>query len=263
MIVSRVRCFYVCRQNVENEKTMRNVRLYCETLQDDTIVLDETEGHHIYKVLRLGPGDAVELFDGDGTCAEGAIEAADRRGVRVRIVNRRQDPPRSNRRIILATSMPKGQRFEQVIEQATELGVDRIVPVVFERTIKQASGPSALQRYHKIAVSACKQCGRNRLPQMDLPLDLDECLAQIKADYPNAAMLFGGFSSKSVPLADWPMPDADTIAFIGPEGGLNEQEQELLTAAGSIEVRLCDSVLRIETAAAAFGAILSAKRDSR
>ena len=156
---------------------MRNIRLYCENLQDDSIVLDETEGHHLYKVLRLGPGDAVELFDGDGTCAEGEIETADRRGVRVRIVGRRQQAPRPNRRIILATSMPKGQRFEQVIEQATELGVDRIVPVVFERTIKQASGPSALQRYHKIAVSACKQCGRNRLPQMDLPLDLDECLS--------------------------------------------------------------------------------------
>jgi 16S rRNA (uracil1498-N3)-methyltransferase len=242
---------------------MRNVRLYCDNLQDDTIVLDETEGHHLYKVLRLGPGDAVELFDGDGTLVEGAIESADRRGVRVRIVSRKQDPPRPNRRIILATSMPKGQRFEQVIEQATELGVDRIVPVVFERTIKQASGPSALQRYHKIAVSACKQCGRNRLPQMDLPLDLDDCLAMIRSDYPNAAMLFGGFSDKSVPLADWSMPDIDTIAFIGPEGGLNEQEQDHLTGAGAVEVRLCDSILRIETAAAAFGAILCAKRDSR
>jgi 16S rRNA (uracil1498-N3)-methyltransferase len=242
---------------------MRNVRLYCENLQEDTIVLDETEGHHIYKVLRLGPGDAVELFDGDGTLAEGAIESADRRGVRVRIVNRREEPPRPNRRIILATSMPKGQRFEQVIEQATELGVDRIVPVVFERTIKQASGPSALQRYHKIAVSACKQCGRNRLPQMDEPLDLDDCLSMIRSDYPTAAMLFGGFSAKSVPLSEWSMPDVDAIAFIGPEGGLNEQEQELLLAAGSVEVRLCDSVLRIETAAAAFGSILSAKRDSR
>jgi 16S rRNA (uracil1498-N3)-methyltransferase len=242
---------------------MRMIRLFCENLQDDTIVLDETEGHHIYKVLRLGPGDPVELFDGNGVHAEGAIEAADRRGVRVRIVDRRQEPSRPNRRIILATSMPKGQHFEQVIEQATELGVDRIVPVVFERTIKQASGPSALQRYHKIAVSACKQCGRNRLPQMDLPLDLDECLAMIRSDYPNVATLFGGFSAKSVPLADWSMPDSDTIVFIGPEGGLNEQEQGHLTAAGSIEVRLCDSILRIETAAAAFGAILCAKRDSR
>jgi 16S rRNA (uracil1498-N3)-methyltransferase len=242
---------------------MRLIRLFSENLQEDTIVLDETEGHHIYKVLRLGPGDAVELFDGDGTCAEGAIESADRRGVRVRIVNRRQQPPRPNRRIILATSMPKGQRFEQVIEQATELGVDRIVPVVFERTIKQASGPSALQRYHKIAVSACKQCGRNRLPHMDEPLDLDDCLSMIRSDYPNAVMLFGGFSDTSVPLSEWSMPDSDTVAFIGPEGGLNEQEQQLLTQAGSVEVRLCNSILRIETAAAAFGAILCAKRDSR
>lgn len=242
---------------------MRTIRLFCENLAGDSVLLDQTEGHHIFKVLRLGPGDPVDLFDGDGGLARGEIETADRRGVRVRIVHRRQDPPRPNRRIVLAVSMPKGQRFEQVIEQATELGVDRILPVVFERTIKQASGPSALERYRKIMISACKQCGRNRLPQMDLPVDLDDCLERIRTDYSNSVMLFGGFSAQSVPLANWPIPDSDAVMLIGPEGGLNEAEQAILQRAGAIEVRLCDSVLRIETAAAAFSAILCAKRDSR
>ncbi|NLH15303.1 MAG: 16S rRNA (uracil(1498)-N(3))-methyltransferase [Phycisphaerae bacterium] len=242
---------------------MRTIRLYCDNLQTDTVVLDETEGHHLCKVLRLGPGNGVELFDGDGTCAEGTIETADRRGIRVRIAGRRYQPQRIDHRIVLAVSMPKGQRFEQVIEQATELGVDRIVPVVFERTVKQASGPSALERYRKIMISACKQCGRNRLPQMDLPLGLEECLERIRHDFPHPAMLFGGFSSRVIPLCDWPMSDSDTAFFIGPEGGLNEAETKTLRDAGAIEVRLCDTVLRIETAAAACSAILCAKRDSR
>ncbi len=242
---------------------MRTIRIFCENLTNEKVLLEQTEGHHLYKVLRLGPGDTVELFDGQGTCAEGIIETVNRHGVSVQVTSKRHDPPRSNHRIILAVSMPKGQRFEQVIEQATELGVDRILPVVFERTIKQASGPSALERYRKIMISSCKQCGRNRLPQMDLPVDLDDCLEKIQSVYRKYAILFGGFSDQSASLSDWTMDDLDTVGIIGPEGGLNEMEQKKLVGAGAIEVRLCEPVLRIETAAAAFSAILCAKRDSR
>ena len=243
-------------------------RFYCDSLTGSKVELEGTEAHHL-AVLRLGPCAQVELFDGSGALATAIIS-----GIRKNIVSldiesvRRTDPPKS-RRIIIAVSVPKGDRFDWLIEKLTELGVERICPVIFERTVRQPSNPKALNRWLNIAISAAKQSKRLFLPQIDPPANLHDCLESIKKDTPNCHIFAGAASSDSPSLATlnptWfraaqPFGQTDVAALIGPEGGLTENEQSYLKNSGVQFVRLSDTILRTETAALSFAAILSAQR---
>ncbi len=229
----------------------------------DSIELDDVESHHIRNVLRMTAGDTVELFDGQGSTAEASIEKTNRRTIRARVLRRTQHPPRQSGRIVLAVSMAKGQRFEALIEQGTELGVDHFVPVVFQRTVKQAAGDSSGPRFHKIAVAAAKQCGRVFLPKIDSVSRFEEVLGRLRIEYPTANCIFGGFSAEAIPLLRGGLEAGDTIAWIGPEGGFNDEEQRILRDTGAKEIVLCQTTLRIETAGIALASILCAGRDSR
>ena len=213
-------------------------------------------------VLRLAAGDKVELFDGLGGLATAVIS-----GIRKNIVTldveelRRSEMPKS-RRIIIAVSVPKGERFDWLIEKCTELGVERICPVIFERTVKQPGNPKALDRWLNLAISAAKQCRRLFLPQIDPPMNLQEVIESIKKDSPNCRILAGGMSDDYPSLAGQSFGENDVAAFIGPEGGFTENEENLLRSGGVQFVRLTDTILRTETAAVAFAAVLCAQRDT-
>ncbi|MBN1393373.1 MAG: 16S rRNA (uracil(1498)-N(3))-methyltransferase [Sedimentisphaerales bacterium] len=248
---------------------MQIYRFYCESLTGSKVELEGTEAHHL-AVLRLGPGAQVELFDGNGTLATAVVSGIRKNIVSLDIENiRRTDPPKS-RRIIIAVSVPKGDRFDWLIEKLTELGVERICPVIFERTVRQPSNPKALDRLYNLAVSAAKQSKRLFLPQIDPPANLHDCLESIKKDTPNCRIIAGAASSDSPSLATlnptWfraaqPFGQNDVAALIGPEGGLTDNEETFLKNSGVHFVRLSDTILRTETAAISFAAILSAQRD--
>jgi 16S rRNA (uracil1498-N3)-methyltransferase len=243
-------------------------RFYCDSLTGSKVELEGTEAHHL-AVLRLGPGSRVELFDGNGAFATAVVS-----GIRKNIVSldiesvRRTDPPKSHR-IIIAVSVPKGDRFDWLIEKLTEFGVERICPVIFERTVRQPSNPKALNRWLSIAISAAKQCKRLFLPQIDPPANLHNCLESIKKDTPNCRFIAGAVSGDCPSLVSQSFGQTacgersrtDVAALIGPEGGLTENEESFLKNSGVHFVRLSDTVLRTETAAISFAAILSAQRD--
>ena len=219
-------------------------------------------------VLRLGPGDKVELFDGAGALATAVISGIRRNIITLDIEQiRRIDPPKS-RRIIIAVSVPKGERFDWLIEKLTELGVERICPVIFERTVRQPTNPKALDRWLNLAISAAKQCKRLFLPQIDPPANLHNCLESIKKDTPTCpersrgdCRIIAGAASADYPsLAAQSFGQNDVAAFIGPEGGLTENEESLLKSQGAQFVRLSDTILRTETAAISLAAILVAQR---
>ncbi|MGA2092037.1 MAG: RsmE family RNA methyltransferase [Sedimentisphaerales bacterium] len=242
-------------------------RFYCDSLDDAKIVLEGTEAHHL-AVLRLGPGDKVELFDGAGALATAVISGIRRNIITLDIEQiRRIDPPKS-RRIIIAVSVPKGERFDWLIEKLTELGVERICPVIFERTVRQPTNPKALDRWLNLAISAAKQCKRLFLPQIDPPANLHNCLESIKKDTPTCpersrgdCRIIAGAASADYPsLAAQSFGQNDVAAFIGPEGGLTENEESLLKSQGAQFVRLSDTILRTETAAISLAAILVAQR---
>jgi len=234
-------------------------RFYCESITTGHLRLDAVESHHIIHVLRLVVGERIELFDGRGTVAKAVISDIARKTVTVQVDNIRTMPSRTAGQIVIATSTAKAQRLDWLITKCTELGIDHIALVLFERTVKQAAGRSALQRYEKLAIAAAKQCGRIFLPKITGPLGFTETLEGLKKQYQQAQLIFGSLSTDAAIIDKLPN-NSNVIAFVGPEGGFTNKETTLLKGCGAIEVRLSDTVLRVETAAIAFAAILSAAR---
>ena len=238
------------------------MRFHCEDLTAGEVVLGGVEGHHLTHVLRLGAGAEVELFDGRGGVARAVVKEAGKRQVRLLVQEVRRHAAGTSGRVAIAVSVAKGQRFDQVITQCTELGVDHIVPVVFERTVRVPRGETAGDRWKKLAVAAAKQCGRVFVPEIAEPASLLEALSKLSGRYPHAKLIYGGFSGGAVPILSALEPGRDVTAFVGPEGGLTEAEEDLLRQAGYVEVRLTETTLRIETAAVALAGIVCTHRDA-
>jgi 16S rRNA (uracil1498-N3)-methyltransferase len=137
------------------------------------------------------------------------------------------------------------------------------VPIVFERTVKQADSPAAMRRFESIAVESAKQCGRIFLPLIDKPTSFQKALDKLQAEYPHAIVIFGSLAENAESIINFDFGSDDCLAFVGPEGGLTEVEENLLGKINAKAVRLTGTILRIETAAIAFAAILAAERDSK
>ena len=232
-------------------------RFYTDSIQQPETVLTGSEAHHLASVMRLGPGEKIELFDGRGHLAVAVvIKAANRKTVlSVEKIETYSKPDKP--RITIAVSVAKGERFDWLIAKCTELGVDRLVPAIFERTVKQPKNPKVIDRWNNIAISSCKQCKRLFLPRIDNVLPLSDVIKE-GAD---SLLLFGSLEKQTVPLVNMEISSCDVIAIIGPEGGATNNETHLLEQHNAIAVCLTDTVLRIETAAVAFASILTARRD--
>lgn len=240
---------------------MKLSRFYCESLVAGTIVLDTVESHHLLHVMRAGVGVIVELFDGKGVLAQGVVTEASRKRVVVEVESREIFGARSTGRVIIAAAVAKGSHFDLIISKCTELGADCIVPVVYDRTVKQAAGKSIIERYKKLSIVAAKQCGRIFLPEIVPSCKLDSGLEWIKDRYPQFRGVFGGFGEDSVTPGSVFDGTSDIVAFIGPEGGMTIEEEKKLEESEVVKVRLTDTILRTETASIAFTSILCALRD--
>jgi 16S rRNA (uracil1498-N3)-methyltransferase len=218
------------------------------------------EAHHLSSVRRLGKGDKVELFDGAGTIAAATIAAASGKKVSLLVDEIKVISRPFGAQIVIAVSIAKGRRFDWVIEKCTELGIDRISPVIFERTVKQPKNPDITSRWNNLAIAAAKQSRRIFLPQIDNPAALTDVIKSLKKDFPRDEFLLGSPSEEVTFLTNDLISGNNVIALVGPEGGLTEQEQLFLEDNGVQSVRFADTILRIETAAVAFASILAAQR---
>ena len=241
---------------------MKQARFYCESIREGLVRLTPDQAHHLVNVLRLTAGGRVELFDGKGALAQAVITDITRKAVTLQVDKIHSEPARTRGRIVIAASIAKGQRFDWLITKCTELGVDHIAAVIFERTVKLAKGISTSERYDKLAIAAAKQCGRIFLPKITGPADLQQTLSLLKNAYPDARLIFGTLNPQAESVVELARDGKAIIAFVGPEGGLTCEEEDLLTSAGACNVRLTDTTLRIETAAVSFAAILCASRDA-
>jgi len=239
---------------------LRSIRCYCQNIKPGLLQLDPTESHHLTHVLRLKKGAAIETFDGKGTSADATIAEVTRKTVTLEIGKIQNLPPPQRGRIIIAASLAKAQRFDRLVTQCTELGADHIAAVIFERTVKLSKGASTQDRYRKLIIAAAKQSHRLFLPEVTGPENLTQTLDLLKEIYPSARIIFGGLTQNALPIAELKPDKSDTLAFIGPEGGLTDSEQNLLKENGALEVSIGKNILRIETAAVAITALLAAKR---
>ncbi len=227
-------------------------RFYCpDPPRDGRYRLCPDEARHLSRVCRLGPGDRVELFDGAGfaTAAEVVQAASDR--VELVAIGEPIVRPVPVYSIALATAVPKGDRFDWIVEKATELGVDRLIPVVFERSVVVPRG-SKLDRLRRTVVEASKQSGRSRLMEIFEPIDWPD----LACGYADHVRLLA--DPKGRPFARWDGSGAGgrIVLAVGPEGGLTEAEALMAAEIGWFPIRLGYNVLRVETAGLAGCAAL-------
>lgn len=223
--------------------------------------LSAPEGRHFVSVLRGRAGQSIELFDGCGRLAAGVVARIKKNDVFVDIESVSVSSPRQSGRIILAVAAAKGQRLDWMLSKCTELGADHIVLVQYEHSVRLGS-QSAAGRYQNILIAACKQSGRVFLPILAGPQKLADAIAELKRRYPQSRFIFGSPDLNAKTIQNLANDSRDTIICIGPEGGLTQIETQLLEHNGAVPVRVANHILRTETAAVAFTAILEALRIS-
>lgn len=216
---------------------------HCPDLDGAEVELPPEEAHHAVHVLRLKQGDAIGLLDGKGCCAEAELVQADKRGCTARIITRTQDQAERTSRIHLAVAPTKQiDRFEWFLEKATEVGVDRITPILTQRTERDKLRTDRLE---KVLVGAMKQSQRRWLPQLDALTKLGD----LESDAPQK--FFGWCEGEHAPFTSLYKPQQSALMVIGPEGDFTPEEAEAFLAQGFRAVSLGQARLRTETAAIA------------
>jgi len=222
------------------------------------IALPDAGAAHLLRVLRLGVGDACVLFNGDGFDYMANIASIAKKIAEVEVIDVRAVDNESPLRITLAQALARGEKMDWIIQKATELGVAAIQPIISERTEVKLDGERAdkrLAHWRAVAIAACEQCGRARVPRIAEPLPLHRYATSVDP----AALKLMLDPDGDLGLRMLPIGDARAIEFaIGPEGGLSERDCAQLTMAGFLSLRLGPRILRTETAGIAALAALQA-----
>jgi 16S rRNA (uracil1498-N3)-methyltransferase len=222
-------------------------RFYCDTpIGASHARLAGGEAHHLIHVMRATPGDRVVLFDGSGAEFDAAVASIARSAVELEILARREVDREARIPLTLAVPLPKGDRARWLIEKSVELGVARIIPLITSRsTAGKERGSEKLERF---VIEASKQCGRNRLMEIALPIRFDELLS---LPLPDAVRWIAHPAGEPPTIVAGPV-----CAAIGPEGGFSDEEVQQAQAAGWRLAGLGPRILRVETAALAVAARL-------
>jgi 16S rRNA (uracil1498-N3)-methyltransferase len=226
-------------------------RFYCpEPPVEGRLSLLGDEARHLSRVLRAGPGDIVEVFDGRGTAYRAEVRDVARDRVELAVAGDPLPERGPRRQVVLATAVPKGERFDWLVEKATELGVARLVPILAERSAVDPR-PAKLDRLRRAVVEASKQCGRNRLMELAPPARWGDLLH----DWTGFDRLLAHPGGTSPGLRNAPGRHAGVVVAIGPEGGFTDAEVADARRAGWGLVGLGPTTLRIETAAIVAAAL--------
>jgi 16S rRNA (uracil1498-N3)-methyltransferase len=209
--------------------------------------------HHAARVLRLSTGDAIALFDGNGGEYEASVHSAARGSMTVEVGAHHDRERESPLRVTLLQGLASTDRMDFVIQKAVELGVTAIQPVLCGKSVVRLSeerGAGKLEHWRRVAIAACEQCGRNRIPEIRPPQPVARCTPENGSAgallSPRAATRLKEFARNPLSLA------------VGPEAGFDAEEERWLESAGFVPVRLGPRVLRTETAALAALAALNA-----
>ncbi|MGE4357271.1 MAG: 16S rRNA (uracil(1498)-N(3))-methyltransferase [Candidatus Omnitrophota bacterium] len=222
-----------------------------EDIEGEFLYLREPEVHHIKDVLRHKKGDILNLFDGEGGVYQGEILDFEKRRIKVKILSkeyRKKKPPFFH----LVQAIPKKDKMDFIVEKATELGVDEIIPVITERTIVRPSKEKEkilLERWRKISLAAVKQSGRIFMPCIEEIENFSQVLEKIPKD---GVYLIPYVEEKKTTLKklEWEKfkSKKDIYFFIGPEGDFSPREIKLAKSRGFIPLTLGEAVLKSDTA---------------
>ncbi|MFA5826051.1 MAG: 16S rRNA (uracil(1498)-N(3))-methyltransferase [Gallionellaceae bacterium] len=213
--------------------------------------LPAAAAHHASRVLRLRVGDAVQIFDGIGNALDATINEISGKHVVLGNLQTCMVQQETGLRIILAQAMCSSDKMDWIVQKATELGASEILPVQTQRSVAKLSGARAEKRtehWRSVAVSACEQCGRNDLPQIHAPQELEAWLLSVRNMSGSKFILLPGGATQ---LQAQPKPKISVTLVIGPEGGFSADEANIAQQMGFAPILLGPRVLRTETAAIA------------
>lgn len=225
---------------------------FAESL-DDEVELGGSDGHHLERVLRLRPGEAITLADGGGVWRPYRVVAAARGSLRLGATGDAVTEPLVRPALGVAFAITKGVKPELVVQKLTELGVDRIVPLDAARSVTHWRGERvqhALGRLRRVAREASMQSRRARVPEVTPP-------AVLAGIVEHPAIVLADPSGQAGPELALPAAD-EWLLVVGPEGGFTDSERAMLGAA--VRMGLGPHVLRAETAALAGAAVLAHRR---
>ena len=217
----------------------------------ESLALSEEEAHHCHDVMRCREGDRIVVFDGEGNESESEITSSSKKRVELKplLISKTERPPAQ---LTLGQAIPKGKNMDLIIQKATELGASRVIPLLSERTVVQIDKDDLEKKrlkWQRVAIEACKQCGRCRLLEITAPGTLQSIVSLA----PPARRLLA--DPAGLPLAAAATPTGgDLLVAVGPEGGFTTEEVAAAEAAGFRRVSLGPHILRIETAAIAMAA---------
>lgn len=209
------------------------------------IPLPEAIAHHAFRVLRLRDGAPAVLFDGSGDEVSARLMARGKGGVAL-LAQRHAVARESPLDLVLVQALASGEKMDWIVQKAVELGVSTIVPVQAERSVLRLAGERAAKRvehWRQVAIAACEQSGRNRVPAIEPIVSLREYLARGCQAQRLVLSPVGG-----VRIATLPRPETGLHLLIGPEGGWSGEEFSGCRRAGCVAIGLGPRVLRTETA---------------
>ncbi|KXS51279.1 MAG: 16S rRNA (uracil1498-N3)-methyltransferase [Marinobacter sp. T13-3] len=234
---------------------MRTPRIYTDSplATGTSCELDEKAAQHVGRVLRMQPGQALVLFNGDGSDYEASITSASKKHVEVEITAEVDTNTESSLEVVLGQTLSKGDRMDYAVQKAVEMGVSRIVPLSTERCDVKLKGDredKRLRHWQQVAISAAEQCGRARVPEILPVMSLPEWL-----DYSEGCDLRLVLHHRTEQRLDTLAKPTSVALMIGPEGGLSAEEIAQAEGHGFLPVALGPRVLRTETAPVAAMAL--------
>lgn len=243
-------------------------RLFCSA-QDVTgtkiMITDSGAVHHFRDVLRVKAGEEAVVCDGAGNEYDCVIETADSNGLLLAI--RSKNPPAPLRTVMItaACAIPKKSKFEDIVDKLTQVGVDRIIPMLTERVIVKLDKRKEalrLSRWQKIALSAAQQSQRRSLPQISPVQSFQQVLQESKkAGFDLKLIPYLAGERKTLREALTGVRPKNILFLIGPEGDFSHKEASSAVSAGFVPVSLGDSVLRVETAAVSVASFIKLNED--
>lgn len=230
---------------------MRRFFFSPEHATDDRILIRGPEARHMKTVLRIQPGTEVELYDGRGGIVHGEVRTLTAEQVHIRILGRSKRPA-TTAPLTLMQAMLKGKKMDFIIQKATELGVQSFRPITSRFCEKKNNNTRTSERWQRIMLEACKQCGNPIPMQIEAPSALNTLQP---AD--NCNLIMPWEDEDSQPLSPALLKNnRGTVLLIGPEGGFHPDEVSLARDLGFSTVSLGPRILRAETAAVTATAII-------
>jgi 16S rRNA (uracil1498-N3)-methyltransferase len=213
-------------------------------LRGARVELSPEQARYLEGVLRLGPGEEIEVFDGEGARFRAWLESGG-----LRVAEPLEESPLRSVDVVLVQALAKGEKMELIVQKATELGATRIVPLASERAVVRLSaerGGSKAERWRRIAQEAARQCGRADVPRIDEPAGWEAVFGLLRDEPARRGILLDP-EEKQLRLGAAARGAARILIAIGPEGGFSPEERDQARQNGMLPAGLGPLVLRTET----------------